>query len=73
VFAKLTFSCLIRSTLAEETNFFSELGRIGHNVPGLGVVGFVVGQVRLENQSRLASVMGRADYSLLLNISVILG
>jgi len=28
------------------------------NVPGLGVVGFVVGQVRLENQSRLARVGG---------------
>jgi hypothetical protein len=28
------------------------------NVPGIGVVGFVVGQVRLENQSRLARVSG---------------
>jgi hypothetical protein len=34
-----------------------------YNVPGLGVVGFVVGQVRLENQSRLARVGGWAGYS----------
>jgi hypothetical protein len=33
------------------------------DVSRLGEVGFIVGQVRLENQPFLASVVGRANYS----------